>query len=256
MRSSVAVVTGANRGLGLETARWLAARGWRVVLAARRAPEGSAAAAGLASRGADARCWPLDVADPASIAAFADRAGAEGLRLHALVHNAGVYPDRVDPASAREVVDVNVLGPARLTDALATHLVRGARVVMVSSEMGQRAGLPADLRDAVDGVRSREDLARIADLLSARRWDGADRSLVYSASKAALNALTRVLARELAPRGVLVNAVCPGWVRTGMGGAGAPRSVEEGAAGIVWAATLAPDAPTGGFFKDGRPIPW
>jgi NAD(P)-dependent dehydrogenase (short-subunit alcohol dehydrogenase family) len=256
MRSHHAFVTGANRGLGLETARRLAARGWRVILAARRAPEGTAAAAALAAHGADVRCWPLDLADPAGAAVLAARAGAEALRIDALVHNAGVYPDRVDDASVREVVEVNVLGPARLTDALAPHLVRGARVVMVSSEMGQRAALPADLRAAVDAVRSRADLERLAGLLAGRTWDGAGRSLVYSASKAALNALARVLAGELAPRGVLVNAVCPGWVRTAMGGAGAPRTVEEGAAGIVWAATLPPDAPTGRFFKDGRPIPW
>lgn len=256
MRSQLAVVTGANRGLGLETARRLAARGWRVVLAARRAPEGEAAAAALAAHGADVRCWSLDAADPASAAAFAARARAEALRIDALVHNAGVYPDRVDRASAREAVEVNVLGPARLTDALAPHLARGARVVMVSSGMGQRAGLPADVREAVDAVRTRDDVLRLAGLLATRDWSGADRSLVYSASKAAQNALTRVLARELAQRGILVNAVCPGWVRTAMGGEAAPRSIGEGAAGIVWAATLAPDAPTGGFFRDGRRIPW
>jgi NAD(P)-dependent dehydrogenase (short-subunit alcohol dehydrogenase family) len=256
MGSHLAVVTGANRGLGLESARRLAARGWRLVLAARRAPEGTAAATDLAAAGADARCWPLDVADPGSVAAFAARARAEGLCVDALVHNAGVYPARADPASVREVVAVNVLGPARLTDALAPHLARAARVVMVSSSEGQRARLPPNLRTAVDAVGTRDELVRLAALVAERAWGGADRSLVYSASKAALNALTRVLARELAARGVLVNAVCPGWVRTAMGGAGAPRSVEEGAAGIVWAATLPPDAPSGGFFRDGRPIPW
>lgn len=256
MDHHLAVVTGASRGLGLETARRLVARGWRVILATRRGPEGDAAAASLAAAGGDARAWALDVADPASAAAFADRARREALRIDALVHNAGVFPSRTDPAAVREAIEVNVLGPARLTEALAPCLAPAARVVMVSSEMGRRAGLPADLRDAVDAVRTRGDLLHLAGLLAARRWGGGGGSLVYSASKAALNALTRVLARELAPRGVLVNAVCPGWVRTEMGGAGAPRSVEEGAQGIVWAATLPPDAPTGGFFRDGRPLPW
>jgi NAD(P)-dependent dehydrogenase (short-subunit alcohol dehydrogenase family) len=251
----LAVVTGANRGLGLETARRLALRGWRVLLGARRAQEGVSAAASLGGP-RPATAWPLDVADPASAAAFAARVRSEGLRVDALVHNAGVYPSRVDRASARETVTVNLLGPARLTDALASSLAPGGRVVMVSSEMGQLAGLPDELRRAVEGVRTREDVDALAALLGGRDWDGADPALVYSASKAALNALTRVLATELAPRGVLVNAVCPGWVRTRMGGAGAPRSIEEGAAGIVWAATLAPDAPTGGFFRDGRRIPW
>jgi NAD(P)-dependent dehydrogenase (short-subunit alcohol dehydrogenase family) len=255
MPAHLAVITGANRGLGLETARRLGARGWRLVLAVRRPPEGAAAAASLAAGGADARAWPLDVADPGSVAAFAARARAESLRIDALVHNAGVYPARVDRAAAREVVAVNVVGPARLTDALVPSLAPAARVVLVSSEMGQLSGLPADLRRAVEAVSTRDDLERLAEQLGTRAWDGAGRSLVYSASKAAENALARVLARELAPR-FLVNAVCPGWVRTEMGGADAPRSVEEGAAGIVWAASLPADAPTGGFFRDGRPIPW
>jgi NAD(P)-dependent dehydrogenase (short-subunit alcohol dehydrogenase family) len=252
----LAVVTGANRGLGLETARHLAARGWRVLLAARRAPDGAAAAASLAAEGADVEAWPLDVADPESAAAFAARAGDAALRVDALVHNAGVYPARAGGGSAREAVEVHVLGPARLTDALAPRLARGARVVLVSSGMGQLAGLPSDLRAEVEAVRSRDDLRRLASDLVARSWGGAGPSLVYSVSKAAENALARVLAAELAPRGILVNAVCPGWVRTAMGGPGAPRPVEEGARGIVWAATLPPDAPSGGFFRDGRPIPW
>jgi NAD(P)-dependent dehydrogenase (short-subunit alcohol dehydrogenase family) len=250
MSSPLAVVTGANRGLGLETARQLGARGWRLLLAVRREPEGYAAAASLAAQGRDARAWALDVGDPASIARFAARAVAEELRIDALVHNAGVYT-----ASAAETMAVNALGPVRLTDALAPRLPRGARVVMVSSGLGQLSGLPPDLRRAVEELGSREDLDRLtAEVVRSSGGDGG--SLAYSASKAALNAATRFLARELAPRGVLVNAVCPGWVRTEMGGAGAPTSVEDGASGIVWAAGLAPDAPTGRLFRDGRPIPW
>jgi NAD(P)-dependent dehydrogenase (short-subunit alcohol dehydrogenase family) len=258
MPSHLAVVTGANRGLGLETARQLAARGWGVVLAVRREAEGSAAAASLSAQGGRARAWPLDVADPASVERFAARARGEGLRVDALVQNAGVFPARADATTARDAMAANVLGPVRLADALAPHLAPAARVVMVSSGMGRLAGLPDDLRRAVESIRTREDLSRLAEDV-ARRAAGLGAgggSLVYSISKAALNAATRLLARELAPRGVLVNAVCPGWVRTDMGGAGAPRSVDEGAAGIVWAAVLAPDGPTGGFYRDGRPIPW
>lgn len=256
MRSHLAVVTGANRGLGLETSRRLAHRGWSVILAVRREPEGGAAAASLAAAGR-ARAWPLDVTDPGSVTRFAARVGAEGLRVDALVQSAGVFPSRADGASARETMSTNALGPIRVADALAPHLARAARVVMVSSALGQLSSLPADLRAAVEAIRTREDLERLTGDL-ARRVAGAggEGTLVYSVSKAALNAATRLLARELAPRGVLVNAVCPGWVATDMGGAGAPRSVEEGAAGIVWAAVLAPDAPTGGFFRDGRPLPW
>jgi NAD(P)-dependent dehydrogenase (short-subunit alcohol dehydrogenase family) len=130
---------------------------------------------------------------------------------------------------------------------------------MVSSGMGELAGLPPDLRKLAEAATDRAGLARLAEALdaAARRGEHAgSHTLAYRASKAAMNAAARFLARELAPRGVLVNAVCPGWVRTGMGGSAAPRSVEEGAAGIVWAATLPPDGPTGQFFRDGRPIPW
>src|SRR5512147_847751 len=102
MSSHLAVVTGANRGLGLETARRLAADGWRVLLAVRRAAEGEAAAASVGGRGREARAWPLDLADPDSVTRFAARVRAEGLRVDALVQNAGVYPRRAGEASARE----------------------------------------------------------------------------------------------------------------------------------------------------------
>jgi NAD(P)-dependent dehydrogenase (short-subunit alcohol dehydrogenase family) len=253
----VAVVTGANRGLGLETSRVLVARGWRVILTARREAEGRRAAARLAGGPGEAVSWPLDVGAPSSVTAFAERARRDGLQLDALVENAGVYLSRADAAAFRESMAVNVLGPVSLLDALAPLLVRSARVVMVSSGMGQLSGLPAELRREVEAIRDRAALRALAEELVARAGSsGGGAVLAYSASKALLNAATRFLAAELAPRHVLVNSVCPGWVRTDMGGAGAPRSVEEGARGIVWAANLPPDGPSGGFFLDGRPVAW
>jgi NAD(P)-dependent dehydrogenase (short-subunit alcohol dehydrogenase family) len=201
--------------------------------------------------------WPLDVGAPPSVAAFAERARREGLRLDALVENAGVYLSRTDAAAFRESMAVNVLGPVALLDALAPLLAQSARVVMVSSGMGQLSGLPSELWREVEGIHDRAGLRALAEELVAHAGSfrgGA--TLAYSASKAQLNAATRFLAAELAPRHVLVNSVCPGWVRTDMGGAGAPRSVEEGARGIVWAASLPPDGPSGGFFRDGRPVAW
>jgi NAD(P)-dependent dehydrogenase (short-subunit alcohol dehydrogenase family) len=254
----LAVVTGANRGLGLETSRVLTERGDRVLLAVRREQEGKRAAAGLSGGGREAFSWPLDVGDPASVDAFAERARREKLRIDALVNNAGVYLSGTDAAAFRESIAVNVLGPLRLTDGLALLLAPGARVVMVSSGLGELSGLPAELRQRVEGLDDREGIRALAAELVARATSGRGGGayLAYSTSKAMLGAVTRILAAELSPRGILVNAVDPGWVRTEMGGANAPRSVEDGAAGIVWAATLGRDGPSGRLFHDGRPIPW
>ena len=223
-----ALVTGANRGIGAQTARGLAEAGLRVVLGVR---EPSSAHEVLGSLSGDGhRIVGIDVADPA----WVDRAVAEvrDLPVDVLVNNAGV----LDEGDALHIEDgvldrewaVNVRGPWSLIRALVPGMVeRGyGRVVNVSSGGGSFG----------EGSMMAGHAA-------------------YAVTKAALNALTVVTA-EIVTGDVKVNAVCPGWVRTRMGGDSAPRSVEEAADGIVWLATLAADGPHGGFFRDGEPIPW
>lgn len=226
---SVALVTGANRGIGLEVARQLARRGFDVFLGSRDPAKGRAAAGHIAGAVIP---LPLDVAGPGSVMAAAETVRQQSGHLDVLVNNAAVHYDTwqraesADLAVVSEALEVNLLGAWRTTQALLPLLRRSrhGRIVNVSSGAGSitqmGAGPPA-----------------------------------YQVSKAALNALTRTLAAELRPAGILVNAVCPGWVATDMGGPGG-RPVAEGASGIVWAATLPDDGPTGGFFRDGRPVPW
>jgi NAD(P)-dependent dehydrogenase (short-subunit alcohol dehydrogenase family) len=232
MSSGVALVTGANRGIGREVARQLAGRGYTVVLGARDRGKGEAAAGALAQTGLDIHPLVLDVADTDSVHALKGSLDRDFGRLDVLVNNAAIHYDTwqrgvdADLGVVHEALETNLLGAWRTAQAC-LPLLRSSehgRIVNVSSgagaisEMG--AGTPA-----------------------------------YSVSKAALNALTRILAAELRADGILVNSVCPGWVATDMGGAGG-RPVEDGAAGVVWAATLEDDGPTGGFFRDGRRLEW
>jgi NAD(P)-dependent dehydrogenase (short-subunit alcohol dehydrogenase family) len=232
----VAVVTGASRGLGLETCRQLAGKGYRVVLTARRDDAGRAAAASLRDAGLDVRFQPLDVTDEAAVERLVEFVRLELERLDVLVNNAGIFPDPWPGAggegvfeasleTVRRAFETNALGPLRLCQALIPLMYGRGRVVNVSSGMGQLS----DMNGGCPG---------------------------YRLSKTALNAVTRIFADELQGTAVKVNSVCPGWVRTDMGGPEATLSVEEGARGIVWAATLPDDGPSGGFFRHGEAIPW
>lgn len=219
-----ALVTGGNRGIGLETCRQLAARGLRVYLGSRNLDAGRRAADGL---GGDVRAVALDVDAPDAAARARHEIGA----VDVLVNNAAVHYDtaqtveNADWRIIREAFETNVFGAWRLIQAFAPAMrrARWGRIVNVSSESGSLASMGAG-------------------------------TPAYSTTKAALNALTRIAAAELAGSGVLVNAVCPGWTDTDMGGGGRP--VRDGAASVVWAATLPDGGPTGGFFRDGRPLPW
>jgi NAD(P)-dependent dehydrogenase (short-subunit alcohol dehydrogenase family) len=229
----VAVVTGANRGLGLETARQLGKLGHQVILTARDEAKGEAAAGRLRHDGLEARFFPLEVTSEPGISSLRDFLVREFGGLDVLVNNAALYLDEgfstldVNLETWRESFETNLFAPVALCHELVPLMVaRGwGRVVNVSSSAGQLSGM-------------------------------SDYAPSYSASKAALNALTRLLADAVHESGVLVNAVCPGWVRTDMGGPGASRSVQQGAKGIVWAATLPDKGPTGGFFRDGKPLEW
>jgi carbonyl reductase 1 len=257
--SRTVLVTGANRGLGLETAKLLLERGQRVILTS-RAEDGARMAAELVARGLQAEHRRLDVSDATSVAALASSLKQQGILLDVLVNNAGIALDGFNLEVARRTLDVNYYGAARVTDALSPQLADGAAVVMVSSGMGELASFSEPLRRRfLDPSLSRGLLdalmqAFLRDVKERRVREAGWPSSAYRVSKAGLNALVRVMAPTLRTRRIRVNAVCPGWVRTDMGGAGAARSVERGAASILWA--TAEDGPTGGFFRDGNALDW
>jgi NAD(P)-dependent dehydrogenase (short-subunit alcohol dehydrogenase family) len=253
--SRIAVVTGANRGIGHEIARQLVSRGLHVIATSRDEAAGRAAASDI---GAESR--RLDVTRTEDVEEFA--AGIPALDV--LVNNAGVSLNGFDAEVARHTLDANFYGPMRLTDRLLPRMRAGARIVMVSSGLGELAGLPDPLRARFEAQDlEREDLVALvesfvrdvaAGVHARKGWP----SSAYRVSKIALNALTRILARELEgdPRAILVNAACPGWVRTRMGGEAAPRSPVEGAQTPVWLAMLPRGGPSGGFFRDEQRIAW
>ena len=226
----IALVTGANKGIGFEVARQLAARDFRVLLAARNPEAGRAA---LARVPENAEFLPLDVAEDASIREAAAGFGKSHDRLDVLINNAGIYPDEgvnILSVTREQLVatfQTNTFGALRVAQEFLPYLQKSgeARVINVSSGYGALDGLSA-------GVPS------------------------YCLSKLALNGVTMMLDQALRPHRIAVNSVCPGWVRTDMGGPGATRSVQEGADAIVWLASEAPSSLTGKFIRDRREIPW
>ncbi len=236
----VAVVTGANKGIGLEIARQLAREGITVFLGARDEARGRAAAEKLRAEGLDARPLRLDVTDDQSVAAAASFLERNAGRLDILVNNAGVAiddgpPSRVSGDVLRRTYDTNVFGVVRVTQALLPLLRRSdaGRIVNLSSGLGSLT------------------------LNSDPSWSFASvKYLAYNSSKTAVNAITVQFAHELGGTPIKVNAADPGYVATDMNQHQGVRSVEQGAATPVRLATLPPDGPTGGYFNDDGPVPW
>lgn len=234
MAGKIAVVTGANRGIGFEICRQLAKKGVHVILTSRDEAKGQLAVARLRKEGLTVNYHRLDVTSAESIQRFARDLEEDFGGADILVNNAGVM---LDPKGGkaldsqiqayRDTLETNVYGPLTLCQALAPMMRKKnyGRIVNLASRLGQLAdmgvGTPA-----------------------------------YRMSKTALNVLTRMLALELAGSNILVNSLCPGWVKTDMGGSGATRSLEEGADTAVWLALLPDDGPSGLFFRDRQPIPW
>jgi carbonyl reductase 1 len=264
MGSAIAVVTGGNRGIGLEVGRQLGKKGYRVILTGRDGDAAERAASTLEDEGADVTAEELDVADKASIEAFVKARSRERAPIDVLVNNAGVSLHGFDARVARDTLEVNVFGAVRLTDRLLPSMAEEGRIIMVSSGMGELSCLSGQLRDRIASERlMRGELMSLMDAFvrDVERGDYAKKGWpdnAYSVSKVGLNAFARVLARELDAAGssVIVTAVCPGWVRTRMGGSGAPRSVEEGADGIVWAADEKDPSLHGKFVRDRHIVPW
>jgi len=228
----IAVVTGANRGIGLEICRQMARKGVKVILTARNDEKGKKAEEKLQNEGLDVVFHQMDVTDEESIQQAANYVMENFGRLNILINNAGIGVDRDNSGlntnldKTREILETNTFGPLRVCRVFIPIMLKSGpgRIINISSGMGA-------LSDMGSGATG------------------------YRISKTALNTVTRILASELEDTNISVNSMAPGWVRTDMGGPTATRSVEEGADTAVWLAT-AENLPTGKFFQDREEIKW
>lgn len=234
MNKKTAVVTGANKGIGFEISRQLGRKGFHVIMTGRNEALLKAAAEKLSKEKLDVRTETLDVSSPESILKFKAFIEKEYGAIDVLINNAAIFVDRdpgasvltADVENIQKTLETNVYGPLLLSQSLALNLAKKkGRIINLSSGMGQLKDMQGDYP-------------------------------AYRISKTALNALTRMLASELAKSNVAVFSMCPGWVKTDMGGPNAERTPEQGADTAVWLATEAPFSLTGGFYRDRKSIPW
>ncbi len=239
-RKSV-LITGANKGIGLETARQFGRLGYRIWLGARDDARGSAAAEGLRGAGHDVRPVSIDVTSEDSVREAAALVGKEDGMLDILINNAGIpgglrtVPSQQAVDDIRSIYDTNVFGPIRVTQAFLPLLQSAghASIVMISSGLGSLGWL-SDPANQFYGINI----------------------LGYNSSKSALNAVTVSFAKELAPLGIRVNAADPGYTATDFNGHSGYRTVEQAAAGIVWLACMEEAGATGRFYFEQEPVPW
>lgn len=234
MNEKVAVVTGGNRGIGLEVCRQLSQLDFVVILTSRDEAKGLAAVRELNKQEASVRHFTLDVTHPAQILQLKAFLEEEYGRCDVLVNNAGIMLDKndnnffnTDLATFRTTMETNVYGPILLCQTLVPLMRKNnyGRIINISSGLGQ-------LSEMQGGYSA------------------------YRVSKTAINAVTRMVAAEVSGTNILVNSMCPGWVKTDMGGPNAPRSVKEGADTITWLATLPDSGPTGKIFRDRKEVSW
>jgi len=231
-KNQIALVTGANRGIGKQVAIELAEAGALVIVAARNEEEGIATRDMILRKGGRAEHFALDVSKEKSLLSLQDFIDGSYGRLDILINNAGIFLDKGEFVNTtleelNATFQTNVAGPLRLIQLFLPGMIQNnfGRIVNVSSGMGQ-------LSDMGSGYPA------------------------YRISKTAINAITKIAAQETSGKNIKVNSVCPGWVKTDMGGPNASRSIEKGAETIVWASLLSDDGPSGKFFRDKKEIEW
>lgn len=232
MKIKVALITGANRGMGLATSKKLAELGFKVIMLGRNESELKKEVQSLVDKHYLAEAFMCDVGSDNDINRLINYLSTKYESIDVLINNAGIYVEEGDIFSADEKVmrktfETNTIGPFNLMKGIIPMMLKQGhgRVVNVSSGLGSFEGASGNCAS-------------------------------YCVSKVSLNMLTNLFAAETQGSDVKVNAICPGWVKTDMGGANATRTIEEGIYGIIWAATLDDNGPNGGFFRDGKAIAW